>query len=99
MKKLFLKELNKVKNVKQYEIERTFLKNVTKNKTLSKDFSYTSSSLLKSLIKDSSKVRLSKRCVLSNRSSGILSSFKISRIYFRSLINKGLISGLTKSSW
>jgi small subunit ribosomal protein S14 len=45
------------------------------------------------------KVRAYNRCSLCGRPRGYLRKFGICRICFRSLALKGLIPGVTKSSW
>ena len=43
--------------------------------------------------------RVRNRCALTGRSRAVYRKFKLSRIMLRELGNKGLIPGLTKSSW
>lgn len=43
--------------------------------------------------------RLKNRCILTARSKGICSDFKLSRIKTRELASNGLINGLKKVSW
>ena len=43
--------------------------------------------------------RIRNRCELTGRSRGFYRKFRLSRIMLRELGNKGLIPGLTKSSW
>src|SRR5829696_886540 len=43
--------------------------------------------------------RVRNRCELTGRSRGFYRKFRLSRIMLRELGNKGLIPGLTKSSW
>ena len=43
--------------------------------------------------------RVRNRCELTGRSRGVYRKFRLSRIMLRELGNKGLIPGLTKSSW
>ena len=45
------------------------------------------------------KVRGYNRCKLCGRPRGFLRKFQICRICFRTLANKGMIPGVTKSSW
>ena len=54
---------------------------------------------LQKLPKNSSPVRLHNRCNLTGRPRGYIRRFGISRIFFRELVNFGLIPGLRKSSW
>ena len=43
--------------------------------------------------------RVRNRCELTGRSRGFYRKFRLSRVMLRELGNKGLIPGLTKSSW
>jgi small subunit ribosomal protein S14 len=43
--------------------------------------------------------RIRNRCELTGRSRGYYRKFRLSRIMLREMGNKGLIPGLTKSSW
>ena len=43
--------------------------------------------------------QLKNRCILTSRSKGICSDFKLSRIKTRELGSNGLINGLKKVSW
>ena len=43
--------------------------------------------------------RVRNRCELTGRSRGYYRKFRLSRIMLRELANKGLIPGVTKSSW
>ncbi len=43
--------------------------------------------------------RVRNRCALTGRSRAVYRKFRLSRIMLRELGNKGLIPGLTKSSW
>lgn len=54
---------------------------------------------LNKMPKNSSPVRLRNRCQLTGRSRGFLRKFKLSRLCFREMANKGLIPGIVKASW
>ena len=43
--------------------------------------------------------RIRNRCELTGRSRAVYRKFRLSRVMLRELGNKGLIPGLTKSSW
>ena len=45
------------------------------------------------------KVRHRNRCEICGRSRAFIGAFKLCRICFRTLALKGLIPGVTKSSW
>ncbi len=54
---------------------------------------------LDALPKNSSKVRLHNRCLLTGRPKGFIRDFGINRVTFRLMANAGKLPGVTKSSW
>jgi small subunit ribosomal protein S14 len=54
---------------------------------------------LQKIPKNASTVRLHNRCNLTGRPKGYMRQFGVSRINFREMALKGLIPGVTKSSW
>ncbi len=54
---------------------------------------------LDKLPRNASPVRLHNRCKLTGRPKGYMRKFGISRVTFRQMASKGLIPGITKSSW
>jgi len=54
---------------------------------------------LQKLPRNASPVRLKNRCQLTGRPKGYIRDFGICRNQFRELALKGLIPGVTKSSW
>lgn len=68
---------------------------------LNKKSSATSSSFFikNPFINKRSKVRIVRRCVLSNRGGGVLRPFGISRIYLREMMRFGFIPGYAKAVW
>ena len=55
--------------------------------------------IAKHLRKPKFKVRAYNRCPLCGRPRAFIRKFGVCRICFRSLANKGEITGVTKSSW
>ena len=51
------------------------------------------------LPRNGNRTRIRNRCELTGRSRAYYRKFRLSRIMLRELGNKGLIPGLTKSSW
>ena len=43
--------------------------------------------------------RLNTRCEITGRPKAVLKRFKMSRLAFRELANRGMIPGVTKASW
>lgn len=54
---------------------------------------------LDKLPRNSSKVRLHNRCMLTGRPKGYMRMFGISRVTFREMAVEGKIPGITKASW
>jgi small subunit ribosomal protein S14 len=54
---------------------------------------------LDNMPKNSSKVRLKNRCMITGRPKGYMSFFGISRVLFREMALNGKIPGVKKASW
>ena len=54
---------------------------------------------LRKLPRDSAKIRVKNRCVMTGRPRGFLRDFELSRIAFRELALKGELPGVKKASW
>lgn len=98
MKKLFIKELKNRKIFLNNYLKKQCLKAIHANENFSLQYRYTAFKILINFPKISLS-NLKNRCLLTNRSKGIESKFKMSRIMIRKLISFGLISQLQKSSW
>lgn len=59
----------------------------------------TTGQIAKSLKKPKFSTRLVRRCWRCGRKHGYMRRFKLCRICFRELANKGELPGITKSSW
>ena len=46
-----------------------------------------------------SKVRITNRCVINNRSRGVFRPFGISRVLMRNLMHFGVLPGYSKAVW
>lgn len=54
---------------------------------------------LQRLPKNSNPIRVKNRCAVTGRPRGFLRAFGLSRIAFRELAHRGMVPGVTKSSW
>ena len=54
---------------------------------------------LSTLPRDSSPVRLTRRCQATGVSRAVYRKFQLNRIAFREMASSGLLPGVTKSSW
>jgi len=87
------KESMKAREVKRQKLVEKY---AAKREALKKAGDYQALSLLP---RNSSKVRLHNRCLLTGRPKGYIRQFGISRITFREMASQGLIPGVKKASW
>ena len=82
-----------------YELDRIILKQKTYDSLLSPQERLKSQLYLSQLPRDSSKVRVRNRCVVTGRGRGVERHFRLSRLMIRQLASNGLLAGMSKSSW
>ena len=87
------KESMKAREVKRAKLNAKY---AAKRKALLEAGDYEA---LQKLPKNSSPVRMHNRCKLTGRPKGYIRQFRISRVMFREMANKGLIPGVRKASW
>ena len=85
--------------VKQYAGKFAALKAVANDESLDDAERLMARLKLATLPRNANPTRVRNRCVVTGRSRAVYRKFKLSRIMIRELGNKGLIPGLTKSSW
>ncbi len=83
----------------KYGALRKQLSDTIKSQTASEEEKFEAMIKLQSLPKNSSKIRVRSRCAITGRPRSVYSKFKLSRLKFRELALKGMIPGVTKSSW
>ena len=99
-----------MKNIVKLDVKRRnlFLKNELKRvqyKSIIKNFKIPGEtkdlyvSKLNRIVRNSSKVRVKNRCVLTGRGKAVYRFCRLSRIRFRELASQGLLLGISKSSW
>ena len=93
------KNLNRKKIVEKFKNKREYFKKKIMQKDLSMEERFKIQSKLNDLPRDSSKVRLRNRCVLTGRTRGVYRKFGLSRIKLRELSMAGALPGVVKSSW
>lgn len=84
------------KKVKQEELKKILLKTVS-TKMLNEKKHIKCSFIFN--YKRVSKVKIRRRCVLTNRSRGVLTSYNLSRTKLRELLHIGILPGYKKSVW
>ena len=93
------KNLKRIKLVKKFFKKRKELKEIISNKKLPIDERFNAQLKLAKLPRNSAKVRIRNRCEMTGRPRGVYRKLRISRIALRELASKGIIPGMTKSSW
>ncbi len=85
--------------VKQFAAKRDALKKIANDHNLPLEERFAARLKLAELPRNSSKVRIRNRCVLTGRPRGYYRKLKMSRIALRELSAAGQIPGMVKSSW
>ena len=93
------RNLKRIRITKKFEKKRENLKKIIKNRKLPLDERFDAQLKLAKLPRNSTKIRIRNRCEMTGRPRGVYRKFKISRIALRELASKGIIPGMTKSSW
>ena len=101
MAKLCMKERNdKRKDLnKKNRAKRAKLKAIIMNRESTMEERFAAQMKLSELPRNSARVRQRNRCELTGRPRAYYRKFRLCRIQLRDLANKGLIPGVTKSSW
>ena len=81
------------------ELKRVQYKSIIKNFFISGDKKDEYVMKLNKVKRNSSKVRVQNRCVLTGRGKAVYRFCRLSRIRFRELASQGLLLGVSKSSW
>ena len=85
--------------VAKYATKRAELKAILANPTTTDTAFFDAQRALAKLPRNSSAIRIRRRCSLTGRPRGHIGRFGISRLTFRELALSGKIPGVTKSSW
>ena len=93
------RNLKRIRLVKKFEKKRRALKKIINDKKLPLSERFNSQLKLAKLPRNSAKIRIRNRCEITGRPHGVYRKLKISRIALRELASKGVIPGMTKSSW
>jgi small subunit ribosomal protein S14 len=87
------------KLVKQYAPKLAKLKAMAADQSLDETERLIARLKMAELPRNANPTRIRNRCELTGRSRAYYRKFRLSRIMLRDLANKGLIPGVTKSSW
>ena len=83
----------------RYAAKRAALKEIANDRSLPMEERFSARLKLAELPRNSSRVRIRNRCMISGRPRGNYRKFKMSRISLRDLASAGQIPGMVKSSW
>ena len=84
---------------KQYAGKYARLKAIAEDESKDDDERFMARLKMAEIPRNANPTRIRNRCELTGRSRGYYRRFGLSRIMLRDLANKGLIPGVTKSSW
>jgi len=90
------------KRIKMYErnaAKRLALKKIRNDKSKTLEERFSAQLQLAALPRNSSRVRIRNRCLLTGRPRGVYSKFQLSRICLRTLAAECKLPGVKKSSW
>lgn len=84
---------------RRYEARRASLKKQIYDKNLSDEERFRLALRLSLLPRDSSRVRLRRRCAMTGRGRGTYRRFGLSRLVLREMASFGQVPGVVRSSW
>ncbi len=99
MKKLFTKDQENRKTVKQFELEHFVLKQISTNSNFLRTTRWNAFYKLSNMQKKSSKTLISNRCIRTINKKIFNKFTSFSRTVFLKLVKSGYICGMRKSSW
>jgi ribosomal protein S14 len=99
MKKLFAKDQENRKTIRQSELEHFILKQISINSNFLRTTRWNALYKLSNMKKKSSKTLISNRCVRTINKKTFNKFTSFSRTVFLKLVKSGYISGMRKSSW
>jgi len=93
------KQKRREKLVRKYAARREELKLKSRDQKLSAEERQSARESLAELPRNSSRVRLQSRCIVTGRPRAVYKKFGLSRIAFRELALEGKLPGIMKASW
>jgi len=93
------KNKNRIVKVKKASAKRERLKAQVMNRQADLQTRFQATLKLAEMPRNSARVRIRNRCLLTGRSRGVYREFNLSRIAFRELALAGQLPGVVKASW
>ena len=98
-KSMIVKNIRRKQIVERHRSKRIELKRIIKSPNTSQEDKEIAKVKLEKMPRDSNKIRIRNRCVVTGRPRAYYRKFGLSRITFREMALKGEIPGVTKASW
>lgn len=98
-KSMIARDVKRSATVARDHAKRVALKAIIVNEELDFDERMAARDKLNSMDRNGARIRGKKRCSLTGRPRGVYSHFSLCRIKLREMASKGLLPGVTKSSW
>lgn len=98
-KSMVAREVKRERLVNKYASKRAELKATINNRELGPSERFMAVLKLQKLPRNSSRIRMHNRCVLTGRPHAVYRRFNISRIALRELGSNGRLPGVIKASW
>ena len=93
------RELKRQRTVAKFAAKRAELKAIIANSTATDEEVWEAQRKLQTMPRDSSAVRLQRRCRVTGRPHAVYRKFGLSRIKLREIMMRGEVPGLKKASW
>src|SRR5215208_3858902 len=85
--------------VDRFKAKRAELREIVKDKSVEPEERFNATLKLAELPRNSAKVRIRNRCIMSGRPRAYYRKFGLSRIALRDLASEGRVPGVVKASW
>jgi len=93
------RELKRQRTVAKFAAKRAELKAIIADSTATDEEVWEAQRKLQTMPRDSSAVRLQRRCRVTGRPHAVYRKFGLSRIKLREIMMRGEVPGLKKASW
>ena len=93
------REFKRQKQVARFAVKRAALKAIIASPSASDEEMWDAQQKLQKMPRDSSAVRLQRRCRVTGRPHAVYRKFGLSRIKLRETMMRGEVPGLKKASW
>lgn len=96
---MMLRDVQKRRMFEKFHEERVKINTIWKNDILPKEIRSLAYQQVKSVPRDSTVLRINRRCTVTGRARGIFHQFRVSRFIFRQEADYNKISGARRANW